>query len=257
MRTRVLAEALRAAVRDVCRGAPDVALAFSGGLDSSVLGLLAKDLRPLTAYTVGFPGSRDLVNAREASVLLGLRWEPVVLEPATLREEIPALLARFPGLGPVPLSFELPLWIVLRRCRERHVLAGQGADELFGGYARHEGLEGDRLERALRDDWRVLMEETRPREATMARRCGKLLRLPFTDARVARATVSGGRVGGGPRRKERLRLVAEELGLPPVLVERPKKAAQYGSGIMAWLKREAKTEGLQLGGLLAGLTPGA
>ncbi len=256
MRTEAVSEALQLSVQDACTGASGVALAFSGGLDSSVLAFLIKNLRPLTAYTVGFPGSPDMANAREASELLGLRWKPLELEATALRKEVRALLGLFPGLEPVPLSFELPLWIVLRRCRERAVLAGQGADELFGGYARYEGLEGERLERAMRDDWRVLTEETRPRERAMARRCGRTLHLPYTDRRVAEAIGALPRGdGGGPRRKERLRLVAEGLGLPEVLVDRPKKAAQYGSGIMAWLKREARAEGHRVGELLVRFTP--
>lgn len=258
MTPEALQTALLAAVEDACSGEPPVALAFSGGLDSSLVAHLAQRVGPVRAYTVGFPRSQDLAHAREASDLLGIPWTPLELDDPTLRGEIQALLRHAPGLEPVPLSFELPLWTVLRRSREAVVLAGQGADELFGGYARYRGMDAGALDRALRVDWARLEEETLPRERAMASRWGKELRLPYVDPRVVSAASAVPALGRlTPRRKEPLRRAAARLGLPEPLVRRPKKAAQYGSGIMPRLERLARAEGQRVGAFLDGLIPTA
>lgn len=235
-----------------------MALAFSGGLDSTIIACLARDLTQLRAYTVGFPLSKDMENAREAAEMLGLRWRGLLLDDSILLKEAAEFLWFFPGTDPVSLSFELPLWALMRRCREVSVLAGQGADELFGGYARYEGLHGRALSDALDRDFVTLMERTLPREAEMARLNGKRLRLPYCDLgflSVALAIPPEERIG--PRRKELLRRVAESLSLPKVLVDRPKKAAQYGSGVMPRLKEIARGRGMRVEQLLLNFAPKA
>lgn len=244
---RNVQEGLRQAVREATADADEVTLAFSGGLDSSVVALLARERAKMTAITVGYPGSQDLVNASEAAHLLDLDWRPVILQDGLVVGGGVSLLQAFPDLDGLALSFELPLWILLPRAPARFVLAGQGADELYGGYARYEKLEPSALEHALDGDVETLLQDTLPREMAMAQHHGKELRLPFCHPLVlgpSRALPVGLRTG--PRRKEILRRVATELGLPSAIVERAKKAAQYGSGIMPALRRLAKAQGLPI-----------
>ncbi|MFQ5838672.1 MAG: asparagine synthase-related protein [Thermoplasmata archaeon] len=244
MKTDDILEVLKEAVRAACMGEERVALAFSGGLDSSVIAALASDFVSVVPYTVGYPSSQDLVNARTASGALGLPMQPIHLDDLLLIREARALLKRFPDLSPVTLSFELPLWILLQRCQEGLVLAGQGADELFGGYARYVSLEPADLQKNLERDLTILLNDTIPRETEMARLHDKELRLPYCHPSVIAAALSlPVELKGGPRRKEALRRVAERLGLPTELVERPKKAVQYGSGVMKRLRVLARREG--------------
>ncbi len=210
----------------------------------------------MRAYTVGYRSSQDYANAREASVIMGLPWTPIELDTSLLLREVEALLEHFPGLDPVTLSFELPLWILMGSSDEAVVLAGQGADELFGGYARYERLEGEALRITMTADLERLLTDTIPREERMAAIRGRELRLPYCDRQVVSAVLSlppEKRLGS--RRKEVLRRVAEALGLAGVLVNRPKKAAQYGSGVMKSLKAMARERGRPLGDFIEGLRP--
>ncbi|MFQ6013108.1 MAG: asparagine synthase C-terminal domain-containing protein [Thermoplasmata archaeon] len=242
---------LRQAVREMTENADSVTLAFSGGLDSSVVAFLAREHAKMTALTVGYPASQDLVNASEAARLLDLDWHPVPLDDDGVMRGGRSLLELFPDLDAVVLSFELPLWMLLPHAPTRLVLAGQGADELFGGYARYDRLEPGALRRALDRDVETLLRKTVPREKAMARRHGRDLRLPFCHPLVlGPARVLPVALRARPRRKEILRRVASELGLPLAIVERPKKAAQYGSGIMPRLRRLAKAQGLPIRDLL-------
>ncbi|MEE8232090.1 MAG: asparagine synthase-related protein [Thermoplasmata archaeon] len=241
---RAVLRGLRAALREGSGSADQLSLAFSGGLDSSVISALAREAGSPTALTVGYPNAPDLANASEAARLLDLDWRPLLLDDELLREEAISLLEAFPDLDAIALSYELPLWILLQRAPSGLIVAGQGADELFGGYARYESLDPEKLHEALEHDLEALLRETVPREVAMARRHGKELRLPYCHPLVlgpTRALPPALRMG--PRRKELLRRVAAELGLPSAIVERPKKAAQYGSGVMPALRRFAKTEG--------------
>ncbi|MEE9236854.1 MAG: asparagine synthase-related protein [Thermoplasmata archaeon] len=243
MRGESLYEALGEGVREACEGYGSVALAFSGGLDSSVIAAFTRDTTSVITYTVGYASSQDLTNAQEASGTLGLSWVPIELEDSLLVREARSLLRHFPGLDPVTLSFELPLWILLDRCSDTVVLAGQGADELFGGYAKYQRLEGGALQKALDRDLELLMMETVPREREMAGHRGRILKLPYCHPRVMSIVLSlSTEEKVGPRGKEALRRVARQLDLPEFLVQRPKKAVQYGSGVMKRLKGLAKAE---------------
>jgi asparagine synthase (glutamine-hydrolysing) len=212
------------------------------------------DVVDVIPYTVGFPSSTDLSNAEDACGALGLSLKALSLDDGKLVGEARSLLSHFPGLDPVTLSFEIPLWTLLRRCEESVVLAGQGADELFGGYARYMDMEDAALEEAMDEDLSTLLNETLPRERRMGELFRKDLRLPYCHPAVVTAVRSlplG--LKRGPRRKEALRRVARKLGLPPEVVDRPKKAAQYGSGVMGRLKAIAKKEGMAVRDFLSHL----
>ncbi len=251
MRAEAALVALRAAIRDSVPDEGRVGVAFSGGLDSSVLASMASEVARVTLYTVGYPDYADVSNAQEASQILELPWIPIHLDDDILLMEIRNVLKHFPNLDPVTLSFELPLWILLQRVQERVILAGQGADELFGGYARYEGLVGEALSHAMEEDLGRLLRETLPREHRMARLCGRELMLPYCHAEVLEAVLPiEPDHRKGPGRKGLLRDVAAHLKLPDGIVKRQKKAAQYGSGVMPRIRRLAKDRGVHVGEFL-------
>jgi asparagine synthase (glutamine-hydrolysing) len=117
---------------------------LSGGLDSSLVAAVAKDLAPARlrhAYTLRFGEASFDEGSYAARVArrLGLEWIPVVVTPDALRDGI-ADLVRTVG---EPLGD--PAWVptaLLARRASRDVklaLVGEGADELFGGYPTYIG----------------------------------------------------------------------------------------------------------------------
>jgi asparagine synthase (glutamine-hydrolysing) len=137
-----LREALGTSVARCLRSDAPVGAFLSGGLDSSAVAALAirggaKGLRLFHgAYDEG-PAYDERPHARAAARDLGADLAEVVIGPKDAAEALP-LLARAldePMGGPGAIGS----WFASREAARsvRVVLGGQGADELFSGYARH------------------------------------------------------------------------------------------------------------------------
>lgn len=222
------------------------AVLFSGGLDSSIIAHLAKPFTELRLYTVGYPGSHDLEAGRKGAEEMGLPWEAVMVDDDALRSAIVYLRDLLEVSDPVTISFEVPLYLACARVPEAIMLSGQGADELFGGYARYSSMSPADLGEARRKDLQELLTGGQPREARLANMFGKELKCPYLDLRVIEAAlaISPDSLMGDLGNKQPLRRIALDLGLSSA--HSPKKAAQYGSGVMKAMKRIAASEGKDL-----------
>ena len=230
-----------------CLSKGRAAVLFSGGLDSSLLTALARPFSELRLYTVGYPGSHDLEAGESGAKELGLPWEPILLDDDLLRSAIAYLRDQVGIADPVTISFEVPLYMVCTKVPEGVLLSGQGADELFGGYARYSSMSLAELGEARKADIQRLLFEGYLGEVRMAEGFGKMLVCPYLDLKVIEAGLSippedlFGEMGN----KLPLRRIAQSKGLSAA--KAPKKAAQYGSGVMKAMKRLAAAQGTDLG----------
>lgn len=215
-----------------------IAIAFSGGLDSSVLAKIASEESKVRLYTAGLARCRDFEAAKSAARILRLPLRMIELSERDILENAPQLAQVIANDNKLILSYELPLWFVCKNCQEKTVMSGQGADELFGGYAKYQKMTGRELEAAMKKDAEELRSRGIELDRAVAGKFGKELVTPFLSEGVF-SFVSGlpleRKVERG-RRKIILRDVAELLGLGE-LAERKKRAAQYGSGIARVLKK--------------------
>ncbi len=223
------------------------AVLFSGGLDSSLLTALAQPFSELRLYTVGYPGSHDLEAGRRGAEEIGLPWEPILLDDVLLRKAIAHLRDQVGVTDPVTISFEVPLYVVCTHVPEKVLLSGQGADELFGGYARYSSMSPEELGEARIADLKSLLFEGYLREVRMAQGFGKTLVCPYLDPKVIEAglCIPTEELFGEMGNKQPLRSIAQGMGLSAARA--PKKAAQYGSGVMKAMKRMAAVQGVDLG----------
>jgi len=219
----------------------DVAVAFSGGLDSGIIAVMSKRYGNVTLYTVGVKEAYDVKAARCMAETLGISWKHIEITEDDLEKEIPNMIRVTGTVNPITISFEVPAYFVLKYAAERTVLTGQGADELFVGYSKYIGLSEEEFSATIKDDMANLMNVTLAHERSVAEHFGKNILHPYLDNRVIDFVNSVGMSGvsEGDVRKPLLRDVARSLGQPE-LAERPKKAAQYGSGTMVVMRSMAK-----------------
>ena len=214
--------------------------ALSGGVDSSLVAALAGR----ECVAVGLKGSHDLEQARHAADLLGLTCTEVEITQEEIADALPAVIAAIPKKDPVNTSIAVTQYFIARWAGEhghRRILAGQGADELFGGYARY--LASPALEEDLARDVAGL-EAQADRDQAVAALHGTYLSMPYLDIRVvraARAIPAHEKVHDG-QRKIPLREVAGRH-IPQELAVYGKKAMQYGSGVWGVLKKLARKNG--------------
>ncbi len=131
-----LAEAVRLRLRaDV-----PVAVFLSGGIDSGLVAALAAPAAPaLRALTVTFgQGDDELPLARRTASHTGLEVTPVPVDPRRGIELLPQLAEIFDE--PLADPSVIPTLLVSRAARQHApvVLNGDGGDEVFAGYRRHQ-----------------------------------------------------------------------------------------------------------------------
>jgi len=126
---------------------------LSGGLDSSAVVALARELDPqLQCFTIVNPGAAeagfadDLPYARRVARHLGVNLTEVEIQPSDLATELRWLLAQLdaPVADPAPLNV-LHICRAARRQGIKVLLSGAGGDDLFTGYRRHLALQTESL----------------------------------------------------------------------------------------------------------------
>ncbi|HEX7482004.1 MAG TPA: asparagine synthase C-terminal domain-containing protein, partial [Candidatus Bathyarchaeia archaeon] len=154
---------------------------------------------------------------------------------------------------PVKASIGVPFYWVAQKAAEANfkvMLAGQGADELFGGYQRYvtefckDGSEAVR--KTIYSDVVRIHESNLERDLKITGFHNVELRMPFASFDLVEFAL------GLPvelkieskvdtLRKLVLRKMALNAGMPTSMAQKPKKAVQYSTGINDAIKRIAKT----------------
>ncbi|MCA1682458.1 MAG: asparagine synthase (glutamine-hydrolyzing) [Actinobacteria bacterium] len=141
--TGQLLEILRRSIREHMVSDVPLGLMLSGGVDSSLVGALMAEAssEPIKTFSIGFAGrpeSNELDDARAVARRLGSDHHELVVEleddPTALGEMLWHIEEPITDLS--ALGFQL-----LSRLARQEVtvaLSGQGADELFGGYRKHQ-----------------------------------------------------------------------------------------------------------------------
>ncbi len=236
-------------------GKKEIAVAFSGGLDSSVVAFLAKKCRAnVHLIHVSLENQAETVDAMRAAEELKLPITVNLFKEADVEAVVPMVVDLIEESDPVKASIGVPFYWTAEKAAEagfKVLMAGQGADELFGGYQRYindylaHGEE--KVRRAMFDDVIRIYESNIERDVKICNFHDVELRLPFASYQIAEFAINLPTELKLERkadslRKLVLRKVAENMGLPASVFAKPKKAVQYATGINGALKRLAKKQ---------------
>jgi len=130
-------DVLRDSVKAHMRSDVPVGSFLSGGIDSSFIAALAREINPnIKTFSVGFEreGYSEIDVAKETANALNIENIHYVISPKEYMEELPKIIWHMDD--PLADPAAVPLYFVAREARNHVtvVLSGEGADELFGGY---------------------------------------------------------------------------------------------------------------------------
>ena len=235
------------AVREAVEG-KDVAVAFSGGLDSGLMSAIAKKYaRSVHLYTCGTSKSHDVVMAKDLSERLELPWTQAEISKRNVELLIKEMIAATGTTDPFTLSYELQLFCVCREAKEDIVITGQGADEYFMGCAKF--VDQTDNDYKMQRDAAVerLLKVSIPCELSIAKHFGKELLYPYMSDDILSGIKGLDQDELRPKdmdsRKSVLRDIAEHLGYP-YIAARKKKSSQYGSGTTDIIRSLAREKGM-------------
>lgn len=209
---------------------------LSGGLDSSIIALLASKLEDLKSITVGLMDTPmpDLGYAKTVADFLGIELKSYIFTLSEFLEAVQSTVGILKTFDPMEVRNSSAIYIALRRARDlgwRSVMTGDGSDELFAGYSFLYRLDYETMDEKLREIWRGMYFSTRM--------LGEAVRIdvrqPYLDRELrdfAESLDSRFRIGykdGKLYGKYILRIAFEE-DLPEEIVWREKVPIEGGCG---------------------------
>jgi asparagine synthase (glutamine-hydrolysing) len=234
---RAIRATLREAVNKRLMADVPIGVSLSGGLDSSIVALLAREsVEQLDTFAVGTAGSTDLATARDVAHFLGTRHHELVYTADDVQIVLPDVIYHLESCDPALVRSAVANFF-LARLASSHVkviLTGEGADELYAGYAYLDGYrEPAALQAELTRSTAALHHSNLQRADRMSMAYGLEARVPFLDIEsVALAQRLPAewkqRVPGGPEKALLRQAFADQL--PAAIVARPKQKYAAGAG---------------------------
>ncbi len=234
-----LAEALEESVKKIAAGKRELPIAFSGGIDSSILAYLAaKHSKPML-FCAGFKDSYDAANAQKSAKELKMNPKIIFLDDFDLNEYYAKTVEIIKTENRLQAELALPLFILCEYLHKKgyeSLMTGQGADTLFGGfdkYTRSQDIESDIFKSA-----RNIYNSNLKRDLAIGKHFGLALFFPYLEENAIKLALrisSELKIKNGTRKyilRESFRRV-----LPDEILDQNKKAFQYGSGVHKALSR--------------------
>jgi asparagine synthase (glutamine-hydrolysing) len=246
-----LRQALYNAVSENIHEIPQVAVAFSGGVDSSLLAMICHNLnKKVTLVTIGFSGSHDIDFSKRIASKMGIEHKVYEIDYDDFQENLQRIRQLIRCENTSHIENCVAYFYICRLAKQNHVnvvLSANGCDELFCGYDRYRsvyhGGEAEiskLMEDSLANEF-ALMAEIK----ILAAQLGGQVRQPFLSPSFIQfaKTIPINQKIKGPTdmtRKHILRHAALAVGVPEESAMKPKKALQYGSSIHKYFKKTEK-----------------
>ncbi len=234
-----LAKLIEKSVKEDVEG-KEVAVAFSGGVDSTLMAFLSKKYaKSVKLYTISFPDKEDLIYAKRIAPLLGLEHRVYLLNNDEARHLYLTVESKL-HLGFLKSEILAPLEKLFEIVEEKYVVFGAASEELFLGYERYykwieEGIDEEEINKRLIKEYHILgnggdiwaIDE-------IGKSHSKISLFPLYKDYIKDIAFSiplAIRAKDKERKKHVIREVARYFGIPEIAINRKKRALQYGTGI--------------------------
>ena len=258
---RKLQNILLQSVRERVIGLEKVAVAFSGGLDSSLLAFLTNKVGTnVNLVSVSLENQSEIEYVKKAAEALKLPLHTRLFKEEDVEKIIPKVLWLIEEADPIKLSIGIPFYWTAETAAKlgfKVLLAGQGADELFAGYKRYLNIYSNygakKAQEAVITDILKLYEKNFERDFKICNFHNVELRLPFASHELVKFAISLPlklkiQSSNDTLRKHILREAAKKFGFPQFIVDKPKRAIQYATGVSKVIEKLAKKEKLSVKG---------
>jgi asparagine synthase (glutamine-hydrolysing) len=232
-------DAVIRAVEQAMTATVPVGAFLSGGLDSSIIVAIAarRSSTPLQTFAAGLEGSGDLLAARLVAEHVGAEHRERVYTPEEAIDLVPEVIGVLESFDPLLVHSAVPNHLVARLASDhvKAVLIGEGADELFAGYAHYAEVEtGPELQRELLETLTGLHIGGLQRVDRVMSANALEPRIPFLDLDVvelALALPAAWKLAADDRPEKWLLRRAFEGWLPEQVLWRPKEQFGQGTGM--------------------------
>ena len=229
-----------------------IGVAFSGGVDSTLLAKIVKDLGyEVHLLTIGFHDSHDINFAKEVNQILNFPHSISEIEPENFKETSDKIHQIIKSDNLSWNENSIAFYYVAELAQKNGLSAvatANGIDELFCGYNSYrEAIEAGEDEVVKMMNMKLKNEEEMMVAInTVTAEFGVRMIQPFLSPNFidyAKKIPVSEKIHGSDdmKRKHPIRELAMDYGVPEVAAQKQKKALQYGSQIHKSLLKSRKT----------------
>lgn len=219
---------------------PRVGVLLSGGIDSSIISTyVLTNFKSPTIFSMGTKLTQDRPYVDLFMNHFGVPYEWIELTEELIKQELPHVseLLRQNNVEDTVMQRSLGVgyYLIFKRAKEmglKGIVTGQGPDILFAGYHKYKKLQESELESQIRKDL-ILLETDKRRDSAMASHFGITLLNPYLEEDFIEFSLTVPvelKMRNGVE-KYFMREWGKARGLPQQIVQRPKKAFQYSTGL--------------------------
>ena len=222
-------------------------LLFSGGIDSVIIAKLLQNMgKKFYCYIAATSkDNEELLNAKKIVKELDLKIKIRIIEEKNIDFYLRNVIPLIEDSNVIKAGVGVTIYAACEEAKKdknKVIFSGMGADELFAGYFRYRNVENlNNLNKDCYSDILKFYEKNAYRDDVITMHNNLELRVPYLDTKVVKYALNiNPNLKINEIEKYVLRKVAKKLGLPDYIVNRKKKAAQYGSGVDKLIEKNAK-----------------
>ena len=229
-----------------------IGVAFSGGVDSTLLAKLVKDMGyDIHLLTIGFQDSHDINFAKEVNQILSFQHSVSEIDPEKFKEVSQKINQTIKTDNLSWNENSIAFYYVAELAQKndlKTVVTANGIDELFCGYNSYrEAIEKGEDEvtkmmiEKLKNEGEMMVAINQVTAEFDVRMIQPFLLPNFTE--YAKKIPISEKIHGSDdmKRKHVVRELAIDCGVPEIAAQKQKKALQYGSQIHKSLLKSRKT----------------